>query len=488
MDAQRTPIVRRPEEHERRGSGLWIAFLRKLGLGPAYPPIGGPIAARGAGSSLVYVARRGLIETLIGSDAGLAAIVIAGTSLVAMVGILGHQLFSRPHPRALEASAGPWALFPIRERRALRANAPASPGGASNSLDHMRTAIERDRWLRELGARSAGTTVDAVANAKLAPPAPTAQTRKTPASDEFGGGSPSKPLLATASGFTGQNSGISMGGAAGLRDAPNARDPGPGEQVFGLTGLSRSRAGVGGGRRNLVQNRGRRTSDMARFANRDGLAQRGARNPSMSAAGYTFDGAGVNRIQGSAAGTPMPESFGGIPGKDGRFSPDKVIDQKEVPGPAPAKGEKDETPYKDQMMVAIGALLVAMILQKMGAQAKQQKQYKMAMMLHLLAAAAAGLAAAMGAQVMQDYDQRMQGMMFIVSGGMLALFNLKAAFDASKGKAEADKAADKATDNVNTTADKINAQFHPDGGSGSTLQSTEGAAPEPPSPGEEAPY
>ena len=141
----RAPQVREDEEKERRGGGFWLQFSKKLGLGPAYPPCAGPVSL---GVSKAAPAGLNLLETLLGTDAGLVAVLMAGTTAAIVVGVIGHGAFTQG-TAAVEASAGPWALFPIHARSASPAAAPASADGSSSSLEYLAQASRKDAWLRE---------------------------------------------------------------------------------------------------------------------------------------------------------------------------------------------------------------------------------------------------------------------------------------------------------------------------------------------------
>lgn len=459
MSDEAAPVVRaraqEEQERERKGAGAWLgAGSRPSSLPPGFTLTGaaplGPASGLGPAT--------GVFGALLGLRGGTAAVLFLATAaMVASLWLLAAHFFGGTPPRVLEASAGPWDLFPARERAAAPIDPALASYGTPTSLDYMKQAVENDAWLREIdGKMEQEALADAAGADGSVPAGPGAGAPSAPGTADAAGAAAAKPLLAKLPPLAGRSGGLSAGGAAGLRDAPNSRPLGPAQRVFGTAKLSRNMASAMDGRRRMTGLRGRRTSDMLRFANRDGLGQRSARNPTMTAAGYTFDGAGANRIQASEAGRVGAGGIGSPPVGNGRFSPDRVVDQKEVPQPAKPVGEKDETPYKDQMMMAVGALLASMLLMKLAGMMKDKGQHKVAMFLHLLAALFAGLAAAVGAQIMQDHDQRAQGMIFIAGGGILALYNLKAAYDVSKGSG----AAQQTETDVVAGADKAIANEH----------------------------
>ena len=186
----------------------------------------------------------------------------------------------------------------------------------------------------------------------------------------------------------------------------------------------------------------------------------------MGRAGATFDGS--NGLGGSTLGDPvMSTDFGGLGNSDGQAEPNSVIDQKseDVPSPAPVDQTKDSNPYQWAMYVGMGALAMAVLLMMMAGAKKdeaksmtgpqQAEALSSAANLHLLAAAAAGLAAAMGVVIMAVYQQAQQGMIFAGAGGLLAIFNIKAASDLSKGSQDADATKDNAMDGIKANDGQI---------------------------------
>jgi len=186
----------------------------------------------------------------------------------------------------------------------------------------------------------------------------------------------------------------------------------------------------------------------------DGNRAGGSRNPSMSAAGRTFDGSSAaGGIQSSAAGTPTAMDGGSVgTGARDRFSPSKTLDTKELPPVKKVEEEKNGTPYQTQMYVAIGAILAAMLLlailgglkDKMtAASLKERIMYtgfdpvsiaarteaiaeyngyvSMAKILSGLATACGALATAMGVMIMTAYDQKLQGGLLAGVGALVTL-------------------------------------------------------------------
>lgn len=487
--------VRKEEKEERPGAGILFSLRQKLGLGPAYPTCAGPavgVATGGAGGALGAAGGLGatgaaagrfgaarLLSALLATTPGVISLILASGVVVAGIVAVASSAFS-PTAGTGAPSEAFWANLPSRPAAgSSSALGAARADGASSSLDYFSQAAKNDSWLQE---KIGGPQPEAWApTADSAPAAQAEAVREaSPLSSVPNVTTATRPLLAKASGFAGQGAGGSASAGGGLRDALASGRPAAGTvgKVYGLAPNRREMRSDYGRKRPLIGLRGARTSDALRFANRDGLSQRGARNPSMQRAGATFDGA-AGGIQGTTGDVPTPATFGGISeAPKSRIKPDQVLDQKEVPQPAAPPAEKESTPYKGLMYAAIGALLAAMLLQKMAGQKKEAAKalkgpakaaaLAAAAMLHFMAAAAAAAAAALGAIIMTTYQQKMQGLMFVIPGGLLAAYNLKAALDASKASQDAKKEEEKALGDMNAKGDQIHEQLEGNGDGGNS--------------------
>lgn len=441
----------RKEEEERKRPGFFAGFLERLGLSAPRTAgqglaVGARAGAAGQGLSAVGglgVRQAGLFAGMLATKAGIVALVLSAVSIAAGLGTLGRGMLGA----GSGGSIGRWMSRLPSKPGAAEPAAAGEAGGSS--LDYMKEAAANDELLQGQAAP-----------AEEAPAAPAFDSSifPKPAEAEAPAAAPAPPAapagrasLAKLQGFAGQGSG--GGGSFGRSSSGSTFSTERAARTGALAAMRRDRSMAGGaGRRSLVGSRGMRTSDALKRALKDGQSQLGSRNPTMARAGATFDGA-ASSIQAAPATVPQGGPGGGAQeGAASKVSPNRVLDQRDVPAPPAAKEGKETTPYKWAIYAAIGSLLLAFLLQFMAGKKKDAAQKMtgpeklaalgMASTLHWLAAAAAGAAAAMGAILMMKYGQKMQGIMFTAAGGLLAFFNVKAAMDASAGSKDTEAAKD----------------------------------------------
>lgn len=433
----------REEKEEKKGAGFFASLLNKLGLGGAPGGAGAGIGVGGAGVA-GGSGGFGLGGGILATKAGIVALILTGTTIAAGVGVVGRSALSG---RSGGVTDSIYSLFPGKAGASsgASASAGAASGGVSSSLDLMSQAANNDPMLKEPVASAeavASASADAAAPGQVGVP-DNANAPANVGSARPKGALQKTPGFANATSGGGGGSMSARGSEAGGRNASNAA------RVGGLNAMARNMASTGGaGRRSLIGTRGKGAGGQLQSAVRDGRAS-GARNPATAASrvGTTFDNSG--RTQASDAGAPAAMTGGAVDqGARSRFSPNKVLDQREVPPVKKVDSEKDSTAYKPYLYTAIGALLAAMALmffagkKKDAALADPDPISKAALLqtaatLHWLAAAAAALALAMGVILMTAYGQKMQGLMFAIGGGLLAAFNVKHALDATAGSAKA---------------------------------------------------
>lgn len=458
-------LAEKEKDKERKGAGFFVGVGQRLGLASA-PKVasqaGMAVGSTGAGAPAMVLVRgasiglpqTGFFGTLLATRAGTVALLISGFSVAIGLGVLLRGVFLQ-RARAADPTGQLWARLPQRQTRSEAS--PGAAGASGSSLDIMAQAAQKDAWLQSLTKPQ--EEVSAPANA--AKPKDYDKSPKADAPPKADGLRDSvgpKASLPQMGGLATQNASGSVGGIARPSGSTFSADA---ASVYGLTPMKRDKTGMGLGRRTVTSARGMTNMSALRRAMRDGLGQKRSNNPSMQQAGTTFDGA-ASAIQGSPGGFAQPGSFGGTQAPKNGLSTNGNFDSSQVPGPIPpVGGEKESTPYKWAMIAAVAGLFLAMLLAKMAGSKKEaankipataeptQLALKAQLLasaasLHWMAAAAAGGSAAMGGVMMQNYDQKMQGVMFIMTGGMLALFNIKAALDASKASKDAQAKADEA--------------------------------------------
>ena len=452
LEPQTTPQTNRQEKDERKGAGFVVSLLNKLGLGGAAGEAGAG-AAGTAGSA-------GIASGLLATKTGIVALIVAGTTVAAGIGVVGRGALSGHAP-----SGSAWSLFPDRATGSPGAagGQAASATGASSSLDYLQQAVKGDAALqKEEQTAPAEAPAAGSASADAARPVAPAPDNTNAPANVSAFRSPAGKLQKGA-GFSGQGGG-SGGSLSAQAPAAAGHNAAAGTRVGALSGMSRGMTGVTGARRALIGSGGMRASDQAISARNVGQGVTRSHNPSMQRAGTTFDGGSA--IQSSPAETPAPQTAGGPSvGARSRFSPDKIVDQKQVPAPPPASQDtKDSTPYKTYMWIAIAALALATILMYFAGSQRDKANVATdpvtkasllgtAATISWIAAGVAAVAMAMGVIIWTAYGQTMQGIIFTAVGGLLAAFNVKNALDFTSGSEKAKGADKEALQAAQTRAD-----------------------------------
>ena len=441
LEPQIVPETNREEKEERKGAGFFASLLNKLGLG------GGAEGSAGIGAASSGAGGAGIASGLFATKAGIVALIVAGTTMAAGIGVVGRSVLSnRSGP-----SGNAWSLFPEKSGGAAAQQAGAPAGGASSSLDYLQQAAKADPTLQ---SNEQVASAEAPAAAGSASPegsrvqAP--DNSNAPANVSSARVSAPAGKLQKTPGFAGQGGGSSGGSMSSQAPAVGGLTSGQG-RTGGLTAMNRSVSGVSAGnRRALVGSGGMRASDQAISARNVGQGVARSYAPSMQRAGTTFDGGAG--LQSAPAGAPQAATGGGLEtGPANRYAPSTVVDQKQVPQPKPADPPKDSNPYQWAMWTAIGALAVGLIaLAILGGLKAKATALQLAIkvdiglgaagaaklatdiaaynaligtgkMLAGLATAAGALATAMGVIMATRYQQTMIGMMFGAIGGLLTL-------------------------------------------------------------------
>jgi hypothetical protein len=436
------PRTLRDEERERKaGGGFLSGLLEKLGLG-------------GSGEGLGASSASGLAGGLLATKTGVIAVLLAGTTVAAGIGMLGStRFFSR-----YEAPA-PLRFTPSGQGSGAQASsgdsepAKPDPGGASASLNYLAQANPAPREA-EVPAAGEGVQADGAADAPAGAQAASHEAESSPA--PHAAAAP-RPAMVRSQGFSGTSSsgGIArleaQGGMAGgigggfqnvYRGAAGAR----------VASASTNRAMMGASRLSSLRTPSGAARQLAQ-TQRVVRSNLGSSQVSSPGSGLTYDGAA------GSVGTPGTGASGVSSGGTGTGGAgvgtgpgaSTAKDIREVSTPAPAVGEtSNKTPYQKYMYIAIGALVLGLAALLLAghfakkAHAGDPTSWGPAKILSGIATACGLLAAGLGVMLMAKWGQTAQGMMFALSGGILTYQAAKALMDAfSSEEAQAKIAAEK---------------------------------------------
>ncbi|MBI3296578.1 MAG: hypothetical protein HYZ75_00325 [Elusimicrobia bacterium] len=438
MDTQNGSGVKIPEIRgtvRRRddGRGAGVGLLARLGLGG------------GAASSGSLAAGGGLLA----GKAGVVALVLAGSSVAAGLGLISFSGDGRgPSPAAsffarTEGSAPPSDSFEAAS------SLPAQPAGeVSASLENFNKA-NAGAVTDPYAVPKADEIKDAAAPAQTAGAVPDNTT--TPSAGTAPPAAAPLRKLVKSSGFSGAAGGGSSGAAGG--GAVSARAPGGAGGAFnrsaaGAAAARRSggRSAAGAQRASSITRAGGATGQLRAHS---GVLKRGLGGAKLSSAGTgtVMDGSGHVGSIGSTGGQIAGGGTGaGAKGVDSSASKTVSQNLKEVePPPAPEAASKGEnkTKYQKMMMIGVASIAVAIgLLLMMGLikkkiealipaaeadmtqviRGKIMALYAKAKILAIAATAAAGVATAMGISIMQKFpSEKMPGMILTGVGAFLTM-------------------------------------------------------------------
>ncbi len=424
------PEVMRSKDDERKGAGAGL--LSKLGLGGASAGGAGGFGAGGGG--------------LLAGKAGIVALVLAGSSVAAGIGLftMSGGFGERPAPSS--------SFF---------AKGGGSGGGSGDSADPGAPAAgEVSSSLDNFHQANRGAVPDPYAPAKpeeVKDSAGAVQASPTQPGDNtttaLGGTKPPAaplPKMVKNAGF-----GSASGGSSGAAGGGGVQTAGAGN---GAANLSRGAAGgtLSSFRTGSAGNAVQRRSSIMRGGGGGATSQlrahgstlkgnMGSGNISSAGSGAVMDGAGhggnIGGGPGGIAGGGQGSGGKGIDSSPGKSTSENLKDVKAPPTPdAQDKGE-DKTPYKKMMtagIVAIGLalallLVLGFIKKKIDAlkpaagatgiaAAEINKLLLIGKIVAGAATAAAAVATAMGLSILQKFPtEKMPGMILTAIGGFLTL-------------------------------------------------------------------
>ncbi|MBI4346794.1 MAG: hypothetical protein HY553_08055 [Elusimicrobia bacterium] len=194
------------------------------------------------------------------------------------------------------------------------------------------------------------------------------------------------------------------------------------------------------------------STEHALSALEDGRDALGSRNASMPFAGRVLDGAGSRSLAAPLAPVSREPGLGEggatFQGARDRYArAPKPAAAVQLPAAPPVAAEREATPYKGYMIAAIAALLLSILLMIMAGKLADQARagspalFPIAAAFHLAAAMMGALAVAMGVILMTAFRQTGQGLIFAAAGGILAVINIRKAYEGSEGAKQAENDA-----------------------------------------------
>lgn len=424
---------------EKKKESFGTALLAKLGLG-------GSAAGGSAGAAA------GVGTGILASKAGVAALVLAGTSVAAGIGVLMMTPDQKPARAVADEGPSVFAIATDGKGAMARAAAeqqaavqPAPSDGVSTSLDFLRTANNpKEPPVEDDAIEQAEESTERVDSGVEAPdhrnaPAASGRMKKKPFKrGKFAkgkglgarGGGATRATLTAQAGL----SGGSMGGFEKVYRAP--RNTG---------GMKKGTNAKMAARRRTSSSRRSRASKQLVKTNR--AVRSHARQASVSSAGYgtTYDGSTqANSIGGDGGDIGAEGDNTGGDGVSKMVNPSTAKDLRKTP-PAPDPGEgENETPYQDLIKKAMLAMAISGALLLVANQVKKGNPI-VAKILAGLALAAALYCGYLGMQMMQEDNggQTGQGMIWIMVGLAFGFHAGRVIFEESSDKqAEAKSKAD----------------------------------------------
>ncbi|MFH1724295.1 MAG: hypothetical protein ABII00_06700, partial [Elusimicrobiota bacterium] len=397
---------------------------------------GGVAAGGGAGGAAAGAAGMGgagLVGGLLATKAGVVALVVAGSSMAAGIGMLATMSADR---RASGPESG-LAFLPKRAARPVSDSAGSAGAGAvsrdgvSTSLDYFNKANKGDVPQPDEG-RDAVEESDSPAATDSGVEAP--DHRSAPASSSSRKrAAAKKPKMVKSKGFAGQSSGSSLrmasqsglsGGIGGGFQETYQR-PGPTSAMNNTRSKMASRRS----RSSPLRNKSLASAQLRAHSGRlkRNLA---SGNVSSQASGAVMDGGGgIGQIGAAPAGIE-----GGGTGVDGGGVQSDAVNPNTMqntrvteapPPPDPNKDAENKTPYQNLMYAAMGMIALAGIALMAASMLSKKAKTNPALLpwakiLAGVAMAAAVAAAAIGVMLMTKYGQKMQGIMFSAIGAIIA--------------------------------------------------------------------
>ncbi len=350
------PDVNREKDRERKKGGF---LVRLFGAGAAE-------GGAGLSGGVVDIGGAAVGGGLLATKAGLIALLVAGSTVAAGIGLVGYRAFG---PGSDQNSENNLALFAPRPKTTAGPTAPApgSQNGTSPSLGMLTQANSSGSGDGSAGA-SGGVQDQVAASAASASAGTTSSTDGGTAMSGSGGGATGQPManIAKFGALGASTGGSSGGGAVSSAASPQSR----GE----MSANSASKGNLSG----MMGKSGpgaRSNSAMARSFNHSSGAtgqafsalgnQRGGMAPSSYSAGQTYDGsAGVGgSAVGPSAGVPTVAGASESGGQAAAKSTPNTANQGSQIQPPPTPPATNVTPWQGdinaaEMMIGLGVLLL----------------------------------------------------------------------------------------------------------------------------------
>jgi hypothetical protein len=413
------PEVNKEKGNDRSKGGF---FARLFGAGEA----GGSLAG-----SAVDIGGAAAGGGLLATKAGLIALLLAGSTVAAGIGLIGYRVFGPGQ----DSGDNNYALFAPKPKQAPAAPtvAPGSQDGTSQSLSMLNQA--NVDGTAKSGAADAALKDQAAADASAASANGGANVANTAMSDS----GPSAPKTISAAklpplaGF-GSSGGMPTGGSSASAGGPQKIDA----AKSGVMGSMASKGTPGASRATAASaHAGHSNGAMGQAFGVLGN-QAGGRAGSSFAAGQTYDGSattGASSI-GPSAGAPTAGGQGaGSSQTAAKSTPNTAMASNQIqPPPTPASTEV--TPWKGDIDAARALIAVAVVLllvrRKIAAQLNKIQSVNDTVALKVIDGiiAAVGLAViALGARISGGiYGQVTQGGVLAAAGAGIILSSVGSVF------------------------------------------------------------
>lgn len=450
------PEVNREKDHERKKGG----FLARL--------FGAGASEGGAGLSggVVDIGGAAVGGGLLATKAGLIALLVAGSTVAAGIGLVGYRSFGSS---ADPSSENNLALFAPRPKTVAGATAPApgSQNGTSPSLGMLTQANSGGSGDASGGASGGGLQDQAAASAASTSGGAANSADGGTAMSGSGGGASGQPMANIAKfGALGASTGGGGGGGA----ISSAASP----QPHGAISANSASKGNLSGMMGKSGPGAHSSSAMARsFNHTNGAAgqafsalgnQRGGMASSSYSAGQTYDGSattGASAI-GPSAGAPSVAGASENGSQATAKSTPNTANQGSQVQPVPTPPATNVTPWQGDITAAEGLVALAMVLlmfkgklagmlaSPLGMHAKAVMEM-IAIMMGII-----GLAViALGARISGGpYGQILQGRMLAAAGAgiMLAAVGTYMTADAAASASTTSSAAQSGSSNASEGA------------------------------------
>lgn len=428
------PTLMKDANRKKKAAGGIAGLLGKLGLGGGAASSGASGGIMIGGASAVapttflaaMSANAGIVVfTLIGTIIGIGVAVISAGH--APKAVQSHRFFAKLDANSHSETS--------KAAQKSRENAMLSSGmdgnGISSSLQHLVDANVGTLGQMEGDVEGEGGETISTADASAEVPENTVQAPD----NDWSGGDAKADAAASIDGRKKLRKAAFKKRSSGASTKIALASPGGARRVAGspggkLTNFSAGRKSAGrsrsAARTRKSVSRGRGGGASAQLNAHSGLMKSNAHSSSPSQQAAVMDG-GRGQIGSAGAGASTIAGAGGESSGNDEPIVNPVTSQNTSAAadpPPPIKKKKDKTPYRKEIKMAAGLLILATALVMIASMIVRKgglKNLTMAKILAGIAFIAASAAAALGAIIMIEHKQQLQGGMIAAVGGMTAL-------------------------------------------------------------------